>query len=257
MALSGLAQRVVVVAGATGGIGRAISELYVREGCKVALLGRTEKTLVELQSHLLELANKEHAENDKQLSAVYVATCDVTDSPSVKKAVTDIIANIGAPDILVNAAGVAEDGLLLRSSDKSIQNNINTNLIGPMVTSRAVLPPMLRKGGCIINIGSVVGTHGNVGQCAYSAAKAGLVGFTKSLSKEVGSRGIRVNLINPGYIETPMTAHIPQEKIDKIIQNTTLGRLGTTDDIVQAVRFVSTCTFITGQVLHVDGGLVL
>eukprot|EP01134_Creolimax_fragrantissima_P005131 CFRG5131T1 len=248
-----LSNPIVVIAGATGGIGRAISTYFVKNGFQVAILGRSIDVLQSFQ--------KELQRSSLDLTAspiVHYSQCDVTDSDSVNKAIKDVVDIVGPPDILINAAGVAEDALLLRCSDDTLQKNINTNLRGPMLLSRAVLMSMIRrKSGCIINIGSVVGSYGNAGQCAYAASKAGLVGFTKSLSKEVGSRGIRVNLICPGYITTPMTEDLQTQQVEKIIQNTSLKRLGTPDDIVEAVKFVSSCTFMTGQVIHVDGGLSL
>lgn len=159
-------------------------------------------------------------------------------------------------DYLINAAGISRDSLLIQLKDQDLQDIINTNLLGTMRMSQHVTKAMMRKrkGGCIINISSVVGIHGNVGQCAYSASKAGIIGFTKSLAKEVGPAKIRVNAIAPGFIETDMTADMADK--DKIIKLIPLGKFGSVQDVSLAALFIAQSEYIHGQVLSIDGGMV-
>ena len=160
--------------------------------------------------------------------------------------------------MLVNNAGLTRDGLLARMSDDDWRTVIDTNLSSVFYTCRAVTRPMMKKrGGSIVNISSVVGVHGNWGQTNYAASKAGIIGFTKSLARELGSRNIRANVVAPGYVKTQLTDVLPEEATAAMIQNTPLGRVAEPEDIVGAVRFLASdeASFITGEVLLVDGGL--
>ena len=169
-----------------------------------------------------------------------------------------LVDEAGELDILVNNAGVTRDGLLARMGDEDWREVIETNLSSVFYTCRAVTRPMMkRRSGAIVNISSVVGVHGNLGQTNYGAAKAGIIGFTKSLARELGSRGVRANVVAPGYVKTRLTDVIPEELQGVMLANTPLGRLGDPEDVAGAVRFLCSdeASFITGEVLLVDGGL--
>jgi NAD(P)-dependent dehydrogenase (short-subunit alcohol dehydrogenase family) len=160
---------------------------------------------------------------------------------------------------LVNAAGISRDGLLIQLKDQDLMDTMNTNLLGTMRVSQHVAKHMLRKrqGGCIINISSVIGLHGNVGQSVYSASKAGIIGFTKSLAKELGPSNIRVNAIAPGFIETDMTSDMSLEKKQKMLDLIPLRKFGQVQDVALAAQFIAESGYLHGQVLELDGGLVL
>ena len=169
-----------------------------------------------------------------------------------------LVEEAGDLDILVNNAGLTRDGLLARMTDDDWRTVIDTNLSSCFYTCRAVARPMMKKrGGAIVNVSSIVGVHGNWGQTNYAASKAGIIGFTKSLARELGSRGVRANVVAPGYVKTQLTDVLPEEATAAMLQNTPLGRLGEPQDIAGAVRFLCSdeASFITGEVLLVDGGL--
>lgn len=179
---------------------------------------------------------------------------DVSDAEEAKR----LVEEAGDLDILVNNAGITRDGLLMRMPDDDWHAVIETNLGGVFHTCRAAARGMMKKrGGAIVNVSSVVGLHGNPGQTNYAAAKAGIIGFTKSLARELGSRGVRANVVAPGYVETRLTEELPDEIKELMLQNTPLGRFGAPEDVAGAVRFLCSdeASFITGEVLLVDGGL--
>uniref|UniRef100_T1J350 3-ketoacyl-[acyl-carrier-protein] reductase beta subunit n=1 Tax=Strigamia maritima TaxID=126957 RepID=T1J350_STRMM len=237
---------VTVVFGGTGGIGRAIAENFLSTGHKVAILSRTANKLDEAQSYFAEKYSK---------TSILGLPCDIVNESAVQDSFKTIEAQLGPINVLVNAAGINENSLLIKSNTSSIKSMLDTNLIGPIVTCKHSLKFMLpRKNGCIINIGSVVGVKGNVGQSGYSASKSGLIGFTKSLAKEVGSRGIRVNLIAPGFITTDMTKG---ENEAKMVEMSLLKRIGVPQDVAMAAQMLSKSNYITGAVIYVDGGLHL
>jgi 3-oxoacyl-[acyl-carrier protein] reductase len=183
---------------------------------------------------------------------------DVSTAEGAAALVTQVESDVGPIDILVNNAGITRDDLIMRLSEEDWRTVIDTNLGGAFFTCRALSRPMLkRRAGAIVNISSIVGVHGNAGQTNYAASKAGLIGLTKSLAKELGGRGIRVNAIAPGYIATELTDALPEEARSAILGNTPLGRLGEPGDVARAVRFLvsDAAGFITGDVLAVDGGL--
>ena len=183
-----------------------------------------------------------------------VIQADVSDPDEARR----LVEEAGDLDILVNNAGLTRDGLLARMSDEDWRDVIETNLSSVFYTCRAVTRGMMKKrAGSIVNVSSIVGVHGNWGQTNYGASKAGIIGFTKSLARELGSRGVRANVVAPGYVNTRLTDVLPEEAQQAMLANTPLGRLGEPEDIAGAVRFLSSdaASFITGEVLLVDGGL--
>jgi 3-oxoacyl-[acyl-carrier protein] reductase len=231
--------KVALVTRASRGIGRAIAEELARAGASVVVGYRSGKDEAE------ELAT---AIGGRAIQA------DVS-SPDEARRLVDEAGNI---DVLVNNAGLTRDGLLARMSDDDWRTVIETNLSSVFYTCRAVTRPMMkRRSGSIINISSIVGVHGNWGQTNYGASKAGIIGFTKSLARELGSRNIRANVVAPGYVKTALTEVLPDEATAAMVQQTPLGRVADPEEIAGAVRFLASdqASFITGEVLLVDGGL--
>jgi len=245
-----LSERVALVTGASRGIGRAIAVALAAEGAAVAVnYARSEAAAQEVVDLIRERGGRAVA-----------LQADVDDAEQVEALVAGAEAELGPVDILVNNAGIARDGLLMRMTPEAWNEVLSTNLSAAYRTTRAVLRGMLRRRfGRIINITSVVGLTGNVGQANYAAAKAGLIGFTKSLAREVGSRGITVNAVAPGLIDTDMTAALGEEWKRRMLDQVALGRLGTPDDVAGAVVFLASeaASYITGQTLVVDGGLTM
>ncbi len=241
-----LTGKTALVTGSTRGIGRAIAQALVQAGAKVAVCGR-------------EQAKAEAVAKELGGTAMGVAL-DVGDTASIEAAVAGVVQAFGTVDILVNNAGITKDNLLLRLDDEQWDAVLDANLKGAFRTVKACLKGMMKKRhGRIINITSVVGLIGNKGQANYAASKAGLVGFTKSVAKEYASRGITANCVAPGYIETDMTAALPEEARAALFQHIPLERLGRPEDIAGAVLYLSSdlASYITGQVLVVDGGMVM
>ncbi|XP_062412793.1 carbonyl reductase family member 4 [Sardina pilchardus] len=246
--------RLSVVFGGSRGIGRAVAGLLAQRGQRVVVISRNQEAA---QATAVALPGADHV----------ALSCDVSKEQEVQKTFEAIQKNYGTMRYLVNAAGINRDGLLLRTRPNDIVSVLHTNLLGSMLTCRAALRSMLGQGGAIVNIGSVVGMKGNAGQCAYSASKAGLEGFTRSLAKEVASRNVRVNLVAPGFIRTDMTAGLEQEEAGGggagggggggAHTRIPLGRFGEPEEVAQAVLFLLESPYITGQVLLVDGGLQL
>jgi 3-oxoacyl-[acyl-carrier protein] reductase len=242
--------RVAVVTGGAQGIGRAIAETLAQGGANVVV--------ADLQVEKAEATAKEiTAHTGQQVIAVQV---DVADSANAKAMIDRTIAEFGRIDILVNNAGTTRDNLIMRMKEADWDLVLNVNLKGAFNCSKAAIRSMMKQHyGRIINITSVSGLAGQAGQTNYSSSKAGLIGFTKALAKEVGSRNITVNAIAPGFIETVLTDDLPQELKDLALQMTPVGRFGKPQDIAQAVAFLASdeVSFITGQVLSVDGGMVM
>jgi 3-oxoacyl-[acyl-carrier protein] reductase len=245
-----LENQVAIVTGAGRGIGHAIALRLAREGARVAAVSRTE-------ANAQRTADEINAEREGAAKAYPV---DVSDHAAVQKVGAQIVEEFGRADILVNNAGVTRDTLLMRMSSEDWDLVLNTNLKGAFNFVQAVQRTMIRqRSGRIINISSVIGLIGNAGQANYAASKAGLIGFTKSVARELASRSITVNAVAPGLIETDMTAVLSDEIRKNILSKVPLGSLGQPDDIANVVAFLASpdAKYITGQVLAVDGGMVM
>jgi 3-oxoacyl-[acyl-carrier protein] reductase len=231
--------RTALVTGASRGIGRSIATELSGAGASVVFSYRTGAA--EAEALATEIGGR----------AVHA---DVSDPASASA----LVEEAGDVDILVNNAGVTRDGLLVRMSDDDWNTVIDTNLASCFYTCRAAARGMMRKrAGTVVNISSIVGIHGNWGQTNYAASKAGIIGFTKSLARELGSRNVRANVVVPGYVKTQLTDVLPEDATNAMLQSTPLGRLGDPEDVAGAVRFLCSddASFITGAVLLVDGGL--
>jgi 3-oxoacyl-[acyl-carrier protein] reductase len=238
-AFASLEGKGALVTGASRGIGRAIALELARAGASVVVGYRSG-------------ADEAHAVARE--AGGRAVRADVSDRGSA----VELVEEAGEVDILVNNAGLTRDGLIARMPDADWRDVIETNLSSVFYTCRAVARPMMKKrSGAIVNVSSVVGLHGNPGQTNYAASKAGIIGFTKSLARELGSRSVRANVIAPGYVHSRLTDEIPEEMRTLMLQNTPLGRLGDPEDVAGAVRFLCSdaAAYITGEVLLVDGGL--
>ncbi len=239
MSFASLEGKTALVTGASRGIGRAIAAELARAGASVVVGYRTGKD--EADALAAEIGGR-------------AVQADVSNADDAKR----LVEEAGDLDILVNNAGLTRDGLLARMSDDDWRTVIETNLSSVFYTCRAVCRPMMKKrAGAIVNVSSIVGVHGNWGQTNYAASKAGIIGFTKSLARELGSRNVRANVVAPGYVKTQLTEVLPEEATAAMLQNTPLGRLGEPTDVAGAVRFLCSdeASFITGEVLLVDGGM--
>jgi 3-oxoacyl-[acyl-carrier protein] reductase len=242
--------QVAVVTGAGRGIGHAIAVRLASEGARVASVSRTEANAQKTADEI----------NAARADAAKAYAVDVADQSAVQKAAEQIFADFGRVDILVNNAGVTRDGLSMRMSMDDWDTVLNTNLKGALVFTQAVMRPMIKqRSGRIINISSIAGLIGNAGQANYAASKAGLIGLTKTLARELASRGITVNAVAPGLIETDMTTVLSEEIRQNILKNVPLGKLGEPEDVAGAVAYLASAEakYITGQVLTVDGGMVM
>jgi 3-oxoacyl-[acyl-carrier protein] reductase len=242
--------QVAVVTGSGRGIGHAIALRLAREGARVASVSRTEGNAQRTADEI----------NSLRADAAKAYAVDVADQAAVQKAAAQIFEDFGRVDILVNNAGVTRDGLSMRMSMEDWDTVLNTNLKGAFTFIQAVMRPMIKqRSGRIINISSIAGLTGNAGQANYSASKAGLIGLTKTLARELASRGITVNAVAPGLIETDMTTVLSDEIRQAILQKVPLGKLGEPEDIAGAVAYLASpeAKYITGQVLTVDGGMVM
>ncbi len=242
-------QRVALVTGASRGIGRAIALRLAADGRHVVLMSRSEGPLTEVRSLIEEAGG--HAS---------VCACDVGDASALAAAVEGVISEHGRLDVVVNNAGITRDGLALRMSDEDFLDVLNVNLMSCFVTCRTAARAMMKqKFGRMVNIGSTSGVVGNAGQANYAAAKSGLIGMSKALARELGGKGITVNVIAPGFIETDMTANLGDAVKNKVLEGMALRRLGTPEDIAAAVAYVSSdeAGFLTGQTICVDGGLTM
>ena len=231
--------KLALVTGASRGIGRAVAEELARGGAEVVIGYRS---------------GKDEAEELAAAIGGRAVQADVSSPDGARR----LVEEAGDVDVLVNNAGLTRDGLLARMSDDDWRTVIETNLSSVFYTCRAVTRPMMKKrSGAIVNVSSIVGVHGNWGQTNYAASKAGIIGFTKSLARELGSRGIRANVVAPGYVKTQLTDVLPEEATAAMVGQTPLGRVAEPEEIAGAVRFLASdeASFITGDVLLVDGGL--
>jgi 3-oxoacyl-[acyl-carrier protein] reductase len=242
-----LAGKVSLVTGASRGIGRAIAVALARDGATVVLAARDEGKLAE--------GVREIESHGGKATSLFL---NVADPASVEEGIARMLERVGRIDHLVNNAGITRDNLLLRMKAEEWQDVITTNLSSVYYCTQAVLKPMLKQksGGRIVNVTSVVGLMGNAGQSNYAASKAGIVGFTKSIAREIASRGITVNAVAPGFIETDMTHAMTDKAREAVLGSVPLGRVGRPEDIAAAVSFLvsESAGYITGQVLGVDGG---
>lgn len=243
-------EQVVLVTGAARGIGKEICLKMAEEGYDVSVNYRTKTDEIE------ELKKKIESYGVK----CALVQGDIGSFEECEKMVNETVETLGKIDVLVNNAGITKDGLLMRMSKEDFTKVVDINLVGTFNMTRNVIPLMVKQRyGRIINISSVVGVAGNAGQTNYSASKAGIIGFTKSLAKEVASRNILVNAIAPGFVQTDMTKVLSDEQKENISANIPLKRMGTPEDIAKAVKFLASedSSYITGQVLHVDGGMLM
>ena len=241
-----MTKQVALITGASRGIGRAIAEQLAKDGFFVVGTATSESGAESISAYL--------GESGKGLKL------NVAEPDSIDQVVKAITETMSPPTVLVNNAGITKDNLLMRMKDEEWDEIINTNLTSVFRMSKALLRGMMKaKTGRIINISSVVGTTGNAGQANYAAAKAGMVGFTKSLAKEVGSRNITVNTVAPGFIDTDMTRELPEQSKQALLSAIPLARLGNVDEIAHAVSFLASegAGYITGETLHVNGGMLM
>ena len=241
--------KVAMITGATRGIGKQIALTLANEGYNIVLNYRTEN------DELKQLKNEIESKKVKCLTV----QGDVTNFEDCKQMIESAIKEFGKVDVLVNNAGITKDMLLARMKEEDFKQVIDVNLVGTFNMTKNVISYMMKaRNGKIINISSVVGIAGNAGQTNYSASKAGIIGFTKSLAKEVASRNILVNAVAPGFIETNMTDVLKQEVKDEIAKNIPLKRMGTPQDVANVVKFLASedSSYITGQVISVDGGMI-
>ena len=241
--------KVAMITGATRGIGKQIALTLANEGYNIVLNYRTEN------DELIQAKNEIESKNVKCLTV----QGDVTNFEDCKQMIESAIKEFGKIDVLINNAGITKDMLLARMKEEDFKQVIDVNLVGTFNMTKNVISYMMKaRSGRIINISSVVGIAGNAGQTNYSASKAGIIGFTKSLAKEVASRNILVNAVAPGFIETNMTDVLKQEVKDEIAKNIPLKRMGTPKDVANVVKFLASedSSYITGQVISVDGGMI-
>lgn len=247
--MSHLTNQIAVVTGAGRGIGRAIALKFASEGADVVVVSRTSENSDKVAAEVRALGRK-----------AWAHALDVSDATSVTAASEKILADCGRVDVLVNNAGVTRDNLLMRMNETEWDTVLDTNLKGAFLVTKAFSRTMLKqRSGRIINIASVVGIIGNAGQANYSASKAGLIGFTKSCARELASRGITVNAIAPGFIETDMTSELKPEQREALLKQIPLASFGQADDIAATALHLASASgrYITGQVLAVDGGMVM
>jgi 3-oxoacyl-[acyl-carrier protein] reductase len=243
-------ERKAIVTGGSRGIGKAIATFLAQNGADVAIADTCSETSQAAAKEIIELTGQN----------IICAPADVSDLEQVQEMIKQVTKEFGKVDILVNNAGITRDDLIIRMPEKDWDDVINVNLKGAWNCSKAIVRSMMKKRyGRIINIASVSGQAGQAGQTNYSASKAGLIGFTKSLAREVASRGITVNAVAPGFVPTALTVDLPEELTSHMLSYTPIGRMGTPEEIAFAVAFFASegASYITGQVLGVDGGMVM
>ncbi|KAJ2059591.1 hypothetical protein GGI17_004293 [Coemansia sp. S146] len=256
---SELVGKTALVTGATGGIGSAIALELARRGARLVVTGRDLEKLEALKLKLDE-ARPLYPTGEPSTPQSIAMPCDILDLARIAELAKLARAGMdGRMDILVNAAGISRNALLVRMSQADLMDTLNTNLVSAMMLSKELAPTMIRqKSGVIINVSSVIGLHGNAGQSAYAASKAGLIGFTKALAKELGPRGVRVNAIAPGFIETELTRDVlKRPSTQEMISRAPLPYAGSVEDVAHGVAYLAEARYVTGQVLVIDGGLCI
>jgi 3-oxoacyl-[acyl-carrier protein] reductase len=241
-------QRIAIVTGASRGIGRAIAERLASDGMLVVLVSRSQGPLEEVRDAITASGG-----------VAELRVCDIGDSEALSGMIEEVASTHGRLDVLVNNAGITRDGLMLRMTDADFDEVIMVNLRSAFVACRAAARPMMRgRFGRIINIGSITGLMGNAGQANYAAAKAGLVGLTKTVAKEFGSKGITANVVAPGFVETAMIENLPSDAMDEVRKTLPVRRFGQPEEIAHAVSYLASdlAGYMTGQVMVVDGGMV-
>jgi len=239
-------KKVVIVTGSSRGIGKAIASSFLKQGHTVVVNGRSGFS-AEAMDYFNSLGGEVHP-----------IIGDISDESFVKQMIKETKKTFKRIDVLVNNAGLTKDNLLIRMTEEDFDSTLKVNLKGTFFTAREAAKVMLKqRSGHIINISSVVGTVGNVGQANYAASKAGVIGFTKSIAKELAPRGVVANAIAPGFIASDMTDSLTDEIKEQALQSIPLKRLGTAEEVAELVNFLSDQKYITGQVLHVDGGMVM
>ena len=244
-----LNNKVAIITGASQGIGRTIALVFAKSGANVICIARSESKIKELYLEITDQGG--------QASPI---ACDVGDGDAYANAIKSVANEYGKLDILINNAGITRDALLMRMNDTQWDEVLNTNLKGAFHGMKSAIRPMMKnKYGRIINISSIVGLTGNPGQANYAASKAGLIGMTQSIAKEVGTRGITVNCIAPGWIDTEMTVDLPDNSRKDLLDRIPIGKIGKPEDIAHAAVFLASdeASYITGQTITVDGGRVI
>jgi|TARA_B110000116_G_C16777829_1_gene556689 3-oxoacyl-[acyl-carrier protein] reductase len=244
-----LPNKIAVITGASQGIGRVMAEVLSKAGAHVVCVARTEDKIRSLANEI----------NNKSGTASYFP-CDISDGKAFSKVINEIVDKHGKLDILINNAGITRDALLMRMNEDQWDTVINTNLKGAFHGIKAAIRPMMKnRSGRIINITSIVGLTGNPGQANYAASKAGLIGMTKSIAKEVATRGITVNCIAPGWIGTDMTDELSEATKNEFLNRIPIGKIGTPEDIAHTALFLASdeANYITGQTITVDGGRII
>lgn len=241
-----LTEKNVFVTGSTRGIGLAIAHAFAKSGANIVLNGRSE-----ISEELLS----EFASYDVKVIAI---SGDVSSGEDAKRMIDQAISELGSVDILINNAGITNDKLMLKMTEDDFERVLKINLTGAFNMTQAVLKPMIKlRQGAIINLSSVVGLVGNIGQANYAASKAGLLGLTKSVAREVANRGVRVNAIAPGFIESDMTDAIPDKMKEAMISQVPMKRIGTAEEVAGVTLFLAQQEYITGQVIAIDGGMTM
>lgn len=246
-------KRVALITGGTRGIGKKIAEEFAKHGYNLVINYVSDNT------DTYQIAKEIKQNTDEDLEILFVKN-DVTDYQSCEELVKQAVEQFGTIDVLVNNAGITKDNLLMRMSQEDFNKVLDVNLKGTFNMTKNVIPTMMKKRyGKIVNISSVVGVSGNAGQANYAASKAGIIGFTKSVAKELASRNILANCVAPGFIQTDMTSVLKEEVKEKINEQIPLKKMGTAEEVAKAVYFLANeeNTYITGQVLNVDGGMVM
>ncbi len=253
-----LTARVAVVTGASQGIGRVCALNLAKRGASVALLARNREKLEEVAREIQNITG--NGGTGAALARTYAASTDISDEDQIKSAFKSIIAEFGKIDILVNNAGITRDQLVMRMKRADWDSVLNTNLTSAYLCTQQVISSMLKqRWGRIINITSIFGQMGQAGQANYAASKAGLIGLTMAVARELGSRNITCNAVAPGFIETAMTAELPEELKQSALKMIPLGRIGSSEDVANCVAFLASeeAGYITGHVLNVNGGMLM